>query len=156
VFHLFNFHRNELIVHLAQNICCWHQTRYNSDIKDNIKKLTSRKGSLKIPPVTALASADHSWPVRQPADDVNHKLSRRLPLVSARPAVTFLASECHHPTPPSAYTNFSFVWWTVAYVSVYSSSLKSLCDSGMAENQSSEFYYKSLVQQHIAPSRHTI
>ena len=41
---------------------------------------------------------------RQPAGDISHKPSSRLPLLSAKPAVTFPASERHRPWTVTIHT----------------------------------------------------
>jgi len=48
--------------------------------------------------------------LHRPAGDVNHKRSSRLPLLSARSAVTLSVSEFHRPWPVAIY----IAWWTDA------------------------------------------
>jgi len=81
---------------------------------------------------TAETSANLHFQGRKPTGDVSHIPSSRLSLLSARLAVTFPASEYHHPWPVLIYV----ASWTKA--GVQTACLGSLCDSRMARTQAGD------------------
>ena len=81
--------------HHHHHHCCYHRKNLQGLVASYINEKKGKGFSYLLPSIGS--GADPNVQAVSPQVTINHPPSGRLPLLSARPAVTFSAAECHSP-----------------------------------------------------------